>query len=167
MKDIQNFKGIYAVTKEGKVWSYPKRGKGRVHNGMYIKPSLAGGGYELIALSGSRVTTSNRNHFVHRLVAQTYLANPNDKEQVNHKDGNKLNNDISNLEWVTCSENSIHAHATGLRKPRILTDKQVHNAYERYINGETQTKIAKEYNVCPSLISYSLRRKAMGQRSNY
>lgn len=52
---------------------------------------------------------------VHRLVAQLYLSNPEQREVVNHKDGNKKNNDKSNLEWVTLSENSKHALEYGLR----------------------------------------------------
>ena len=52
---------------------------------------------------------------IHRLVAQAFL--PNEKEQVNHKDGNKLNNHVDNLQWVTQSENMKHAYDTGLLVP--------------------------------------------------
>lgn len=56
-----------------------------------------------------------RTCFVHRLVAEAYVPNLSKKQQVNHKDGNKSNNSPSNLEWVTPSENAVHAFATGLR----------------------------------------------------
>lgn len=51
---------------------------------------------------------------IHKAVAETFLSNPDNKPQVNHIDGNKLNNDIANLEWVTQSENLLHAYKNGL-----------------------------------------------------
>lgn len=72
------------------------------HNNRYLKPQLNRKGY-------LRVMIGKKRYFVHRLVAQTYIPNPENKLQVNHKDGNKYNNDVDNLEWVTNLENKEHA----------------------------------------------------------
>ena len=61
-----------------------------------------------------RVYIFNKTYAIHRLVALTFIENPENKEQVNHIDGNKLNNAVSNLEWNTCSENNLHKFQIGL-----------------------------------------------------
>lgn len=75
-------------------------------------------GYSIVTLSKNG---KSYKEYIHRLVAKTFLSNPLNKEYVNHKDGNKQNNCVSNLEWCTPSENNYHAFQTGLKK---TTDKQ-------------------------------------------
>jgi hypothetical protein len=62
---------------------------------------------------------------VHRLVAETFITNPDNKPMVNHLDGNKLNNNVCNLEWVTCAENHQHAWATGLKDKEKHRDRMI------------------------------------------
>lgn len=62
------------------------------------------------------IIANRRNRNVHRIVAETFIPNPNNLPCVNHKDGNKLNNSVDNLEWCTHSENVIHAYSTGLEQ---------------------------------------------------
>ena len=104
---------MYKIGKGGEVFSLykPKTNKiGTEWN--QIQPVLdKGTGYYLVTLvnNGKR-----KNQFIHRLIAYHFITNPESKPQVNHKDGNKQNNAIDNLEWVTAQENSRHAVDTGL-----------------------------------------------------
>lgn len=108
MVDIKNFENIYAVTKEGLVWSYPKTKQGKKHKGRFLKPSINGKGYLRVELCNQDDTKYDRRYFVHRLVAEAFIPNPENKPQVNHKDKNKHNNNVDNLEWVTNKENHFH-----------------------------------------------------------
>lgn len=94
-----------------------------VEKGYFVSPSgniynkhgdiMQGG----VDRCGYRHVILNRKHKnVHRLIAETLIPNPNELPCVNHKDGNKLNNSVGNLEWCTHSENTIHAYKTGLQK---------------------------------------------------
>lgn len=77
-------------------------------NGVECTPTITNtSGYASVRLPG-------KNHLVHRLVALAFIPNPDSKPQVNHKDGNKRNNNVSNLEWVTAEENMKHAGDVGL-----------------------------------------------------
>jgi hypothetical protein len=101
--------------------------------------------------------------YIHRLLAQTFIPNPKNKIEVNHKDGNTKNNDLSNLEWVTKSENQLHAYKLGLNKPSpsigekngnaVLNDEMVTKIRIMFKNGTRQYEIAKQFNVSKYLIS--------------
>ena len=96
MKEIKDFPGYY-ITEDGRVFS-DKQSKLKE-----LKLSKNKYGYLRIVLN--RVSRD-----IHRLVAKTYIENPNNLPQVNHIDENKLNNDVSNLEWITQKENAIHSY---------------------------------------------------------
>lgn len=89
-KEIPNFSN-YLINEKGVVLN--KRTKKR------LSQNDNGSGYLQVQFA------DGKNRYVHRLVAQTFLENPQNKPQVNHKDGNKLNNNLANLEWVTAGEN--------------------------------------------------------------
>lgn len=89
MKDIKNYEGVYAITEDGKVWSYSRRKfLTQANSAGYCQVSLCRYG-------------EKRNYFVHRLVADAYLSNPKGLVYVRHKDGNKQNNSVKNLEWYS------------------------------------------------------------------
>ena len=67
-------------------------------------------------ISYMKIALNREQFYIHRLLAQAYIPNPENKKQVNHIDGNKLNNNLNNLEWVTPRENQNHAFNTGLKK---------------------------------------------------
>lgn len=84
-----------------------------------IKPCNNGNGYLYVTKVFSY--KKRKHYYVHRLVAATFLDNPDNLPEVNHKDGNKQNNNVTNLEWCTRSGNKLHAYRIGLQKP---SDKQ-------------------------------------------
>ena len=84
---------------------------GRVKNsktGKLLKGGFTSLGYRRVKIGGKCI-------YIHRLVAQSFIRNPSNKPDVNHKDGNKANNHASNLEWNTRKENINHAHKIGLK----------------------------------------------------
>lgn len=99
---------------DGQVTHYQISEDGKLFNtktGKYPKGYINKMGYLVYYFSFNGV---KRELYAHRMVAQTFIPNPENKECVNHKDGNKLNNNINNLEWVTKAENNRHARDTGL-----------------------------------------------------
>lgn len=101
--NISGFEGLYQVSNFGKIR--------RFSDGKILKQSIGTSGYYKIALwKNGRY----RHFLVHRIIAIHFIQNPQNKKFVNHKDGNKLNNSIDNLEWMTRKENHSHAAKSGL-----------------------------------------------------
>ena len=97
--------------------NYSVSDTGKIRNditGALKKPFIAANGYYNVDLYNNGKRSKFR---VHRIVGETFVDNPNGKAQINHIDGDKLNNHASNLEWVTASENMHHAFDIGLAKP--------------------------------------------------
>lgn len=104
-KDVVGFEEYFSVSNLGRVRSKRKP------NHIY-KLSLEGKGYLRF---GTTINGIHNTYKVHRLVAITFIPNPENKSQVNHIDGDKLNNRVDNLEWVTNSENIQHAYDIGIK----------------------------------------------------
>lgn len=132
----------YEITKDGKVFN--KKWK------RYVKPQPNGMGYLRVHIAG-------RMYFVHRLVAEKYVPNPENKPQVNHKDGNHLNNCADNLEWVTNRENSLHALQNGMmwieeRHPMAKL-KRENVTYIKSHPEMSRNELAEMFNVSPRTIT--------------
>ena len=98
---INNILTDYDINEKGQIYSHKTN--------KFLTGYIDNTGYRIVLLT---VEGKKKNYLVHRLVAQTFIPNENNLPIVNHKDGNKLNNVVDNLEWVTQSENRIHAIKT-------------------------------------------------------
>lgn len=142
----------YLISNKGRVFaSYRK---------VIMKPKINSCGYNWY-LIGRKFT------LLHRIVAKAFVPNPDNKPFVNHIDGNKLNNEASNLEWVTASENMLHAYQNGLRpypKGELnptskLSQLQVNEIRVLAKNGVKQKEVARLYGVHPTVISKIINNK--------
>lgn len=115
-----------------------------------------------------RVVLEGRFYSAHRLVAEAFLPQLPEQKSVNHKDGDKVNNHVSNLEWITHSGNIAHAYRHGLLKPKAgsrngaakLTEEQVSKIRLRYAaGGVRQADLAAEFGCCQHNISLIIRRE--------
>ena len=115
-KDVVGYEGLYQVSNLGNVKSLPKHkgcGVGYTQPERILRNSC-NGHYLFVYLSKDH---KQKMHYVHRLVAQAFIPNPENKREVNHINGVKKDNRVENLEWNTSSENTIHAFENGLETP--------------------------------------------------
>lgn len=162
-KDIPNFGGSYQVSNMGRVRSVDrvvpyKDGRMRKFKGRVLKPGINNSGYEQLGLYND---TGRNDKTIHRLVLETFKphVNMNDLE-ANHMDGNKLNNHLTNLEWVTRRDNVLHAYDVGLMDKKgersttaKLSSANVLEILQRLDTGEMQKDIALDFSVSKGCIS--------------
>ena len=122
LKDIPGFEGFYKASSEGYITNGRK----------ILKTYMINSGYCCLKLYGKAY---KKSVLLHRVIAETFLPNPLGKPEVNHKDGDKCNNAVSNLEWVTSAENKAHAIQTGLK------------GYNTPTKGKKLSKMSKYHNV--------------------
>lgn len=126
-KDIPGYEGRYKISNFGNIQSLNREvlSKGKLHQTIptkYIKQQKdKRHSYLYVDLYDN---ISRKRFRVHRLVAMTFIPNPNNYPQINHIDGNKQNNSANNLEWCTQSHNMKEAYKIGLEKPRTLKVNQ-------------------------------------------
>jgi hypothetical protein len=132
-KPIKGYEGYYEVSNLGEVKSLSRKREGNGKKGIIkervLKNTKNGDGYLCVKFYKKGTKTT---HKVHRLVAETFIKKVKGKSFINHKDGNKLNNDMENLEWCTFSENIRHAYDTGLNPVILNLDKQNLNLLYNY-----------------------------------
>ena len=149
-RDIAGYDGDYQVSTFGRIKSF-KNGRVRI-----LKPFIQGD-YIYVELHKG---DEGKTMLIHRLVAEAFIPNPDDKPEVNHKDGKKFNCVVGNLEWSTHSENIKHAFDTGLEEAKrgesnwqaSLTNEQAKYIRENP-DGLTGIELAKKFDVTATVIS--------------
>jgi len=155
MKDIIGYEGRYSADENGRIFSH-------ITN-KYLKQYFNVGYYKITLRKNGKPKT----FYVHRLIAETYLGK-RENMIVNHIDGDRTNNHVSNLEWISQSENVIHAIKIGLMcVPKgeehynsKLTQEDVNEIRKQYNNGIKQNVLAKTYKVSTVQIHNIIRYKS-------
>lgn len=146
MRPIPGYEGYYSVTRDGRIY---RHGRKRVKAGwVKVRTNTVYARVPLNKPGNKRVW-----HHVHRIVAITYIANPYYKPQVNHKNFNKHDNRVENLEWVTRKENMEHARDHGRYRGVMLPEEKQLELYSLYRSGNyTQLQLASMFGVSKSSV---------------
>ena len=136
MKDLKGFSN-YTINRNAEITN---KKTGLVRKNQLNKEL---GYYQIALYSGNKQTVK----YIHRLVAEHFIPNPHNLPEVNHIDSNRLNNSVSNLEWVDSRANSLHAVGMG-RRDHVsrMSDKDIEDAYNLVIAGYNYTEISEKMN---------------------
>lgn len=142
-KPVDNYEGLLMVSSFGRIKSISRKVlNSGTYNGFYIKKDIIL--KQRISKHGYCTISFRRKSFlVHRLVAKAFILNPENKPQVNHIDGDKLNNNLNNLEWCSRLENMRHAFNLGLIKPNKEHQKNI-TEKARVVNLKPVSKYSKQ-----------------------
>lgn len=177
-KDLKEYENLYQISNLGRVKSLQRRKSNYNQKGFtgtfkliqekILKPKVDRKGYLYVQLYKNG---KSKMFKVHRLVAQTFIPNLRNKPQVNHKDGNKQNNFIDNLEWCTNTENQKHAWKIGLQKSRFSKNNSKAKKVMQYdLQGNfirewnCMMDIEREINISHTSISLCCRNKVENTR---
>jgi hypothetical protein len=154
-KDLKGYEGIYKININGDIKSLIRNSTGtNTRKETFLKPFISKNGYKRVALSKNSKTIK---YLLHRLIAIHFIENPNNLKVINHKDGDKLNNELSNLEWCTHSYNSKHGFESNGRKIHLrkLKESEVLEIRDKLLNYKRGMvkQLAHEYNVTIWIIS--------------
>lgn len=127
LKEAVGFEGLYFVSDDGFIYNKKmKQHKPHVH-------PVTGYSQQILRKNGKQ-----HMRYTHRLVAEAFLPNPDHLPEVNHKDGNKLNNAVANLEWTNRSQNMLHAYSAGLRPTARIAAYTKAGEFVKAFNSEKE-----------------------------
>lgn len=159
IKDVEDFEGRFMITDFGRLFSINGRWKGV----RELKPAI--GKKEGYYITNLRMKPKHKYVRIHQLVGLHFVDNPDNKPQLNHEDGNKLNNHYTNLKWCTIAENIEHAVRTGLLDIKgekhhhaKLKDYDIQQIFDLRDKGLTHKNIAGIFGVCRQTIGDVLNR---------
>lgn len=161
-KDIRDYEGFYKASPSGSILSLHKNYFGKNASrktNKTLSQHIDKNGYVSVVLVKNKIKKTQK---LHRLIAMTFIDNPKNKPCVNHINGIKTDNRVENLEWVSYSENELHAIATGLKNHdkirgenscnAILNKEKATEIKKMIENGVRSSDIARMFKVSPQLI---------------
>lgn len=150
MNVLSLFDGKYEVADDGRIFS-------NVGKRKEMKGKITECGYRMIVLN---VNGKKLYPLLHRLVAEAFIPNSNNLPEVNHKDGNKLNNNVDNLEWVTTKQNLIHARDNGMLTTTKINMDTANEIRELYKTKKySQRELGKLFGLKHTQIGYIIQNK--------